>query len=356
MGPKQYKPTAPRQTARDQYMQNLQAQSNLNARYEQANRNVSYGGFNHKERMENPLWYQQNFSGLPRPDIGERVNSLGQIINQYARPLNSLPNNEIQHNSFNSNPDDDSDNLITRMRETLIKAKYEAQLKEEQELRKKLEEELKTREEQDRLKAEQEAKLKAEQDRLKAEQEAKLKAEQDRLKAEQEAKLKADNDLKLKREEETRINKVKEISEREELARAKREQEIIQQTLERDALLNKKISKTDNYLKQSHVVFKNILDQYLEIADIDQYIKTNILDQYLYALNNLDNCTLEKFYKELKSYTSNNNVPEIIATISRANLNSKYLTILESKCAPDIIVKLSYEYLKLASHIKPEII
>ena len=109
-------------------------------------------------------------------------------------------------------------------------------------------------------------------------------------------------------------------------------------------------------MKQSHTVFKNILEQHLEITDVDQYIKTNILDQYLHALNNLDNCTLEKFYKELKSHTTNNNVPEIIATISQANLNSKYLSILKNKCAPDIIVKLSYEYLKLASHIKPDII
>ena len=309
MGPKQYKPTAPRQTARDQYMQNLQAQSNLNARYEQANRNVSYGGFNHKERMENPLWYQQNFSGLPRPDIGEHVNSLGQIINQYARPFNSLPNNEIQHNSFNSNPDDDNNfrnawdkagrEVAEKNARMVQMAKYEAEIKEEQELRRKLEEELKIRDEQDKLKAEQEAKI--------------IK----------EAELKAENDLKVKREEETRANKEKEIREREELARQKREQEIIQQTLERDELLNKKLSKTDNYLKQSHTVFKNILDQHLEITDVDQYIKTNILDQYLHALNNLDNCTLERFYKELKSHTTNNNVPEIIATISQANLNSK---------------------------------
>jgi hypothetical protein len=340
MGPKQYKTNAPRQTARDQYMQNLQAQSNLNARYEQANRNASYGGFNHKERMENPLWYQQNFSGLPRPDIGERVNSLGQIINQYARPYDSLPNNHISHSNPNDDIDDDSDNLITRyMRETQIKAKYEAKIKEEQELRRKLEEELKIREEQDKLKAEQE-----------------LKAEQDKLKADQEAELKAENDLKLKREEETRANKENEIRKREELARQKREQEIIQQTLERDELLNTKLSKIDNYLKQSHTVFKNILEQHLEITDVDQYIKTNILDQYLHALNNLDNCTLERFYKELKSHTSNNNVPEIIATISQANLNSKYLSILKNKCTPDIMVKLSYEYLKLASHIKPNII
>ena len=365
MGPKQYKPTAPRQTARDQYMQNLQAQSNLNARYEQANRNVSYGGFNHKERMENPLWYQQNFSGLPRPDIGEHVNSLGQIINQYARPFNSLPNNEIQHNSFNSNPDDDNNfrnawdkagrEVAEKNARMAQMAKYEAEIKEEQELRRKLEEELKIRDEQDKLKAEQEL-------RRKLEEELKIREEQDKLKAEQEAKiikeaeLKAENDLKVKREEETRANKEKEIREREELARQKREQEIIQQTLERDELLNKKLSKTDNYLKQSHTVFKNILDQHLEITDVDQYIKTNILDQYLHALNNLDNCTLERFYKELKSHTTNNNIPEIIATISRANLNSKYLTILESKCTPDIIVKLSYEYLKLASHIKPDII
>ena len=366
MGPKQYKSNAPRQTARDQYMQNLQAQSNLNAQYAQAKIRQD---INNKA---NPLGYQKKYGGLPRPDIGEYVNKFGQIINKYASTHPDwVGNNHISHNNFNSNPnddiDDDSDNLITRMRETQIKAKYEAKIKEEQELRRKLEEELKIREEQDKLKAEQDKlkaeqdKLKAEQDKLKAEQEAKIREEQDKLKAEQEAKiikeaeLKAENDLKVKREQEAKVNKEKEIREREELARQKREQEIIQQTLERDELLNKKLSKTDNYLKQSHTVFKNILEQHLEITDVDQYIKTNILDQYLHALNNLDNCTLEKFYKELKSHTTNNNIPEIIATISQANLNSKYLSILKNKCAPDIIVKLSYEYLKLASHIKPNI-
>ena len=348
MGPKQYKSNAPRQTARDQYMQNLQAQSNLNAQYAQAKIRQD---INNKA---NPLGYQQKYGGLPRPDIGEYVNKFGQIINKYASTHPDwVGNNHISHNNFNSNPnddiDDDSDNLITRMRETQIKAKYEAKIKEEQELRRKLEEELKIREEQDKLKAEQD-KLKAEQ-----EEELKIREEQDRLKAEQEAKiikeaeLKAENDIKVKREQDA--NKEKEIREREELARQKREQDKLKAEQE----LHRKLSKTDNYLKQSHTVFKNILEQHLEITDVDQYIKTNILDQYLHALNNLDNCTLEKFYKELKSHTTNNNVPEIIATISQANLNSKYLSILKNKCAPDIIVKLSYEYLKLASHIKPNI-
>ena len=57
MGPKQYKSNAPRQTARDQYMQNLQAQSNLNAQYEQAKKRQDgvrnhYAGLMHASNGE----------------------------------------------------------------------------------------------------------------------------------------------------------------------------------------------------------------------------------------------------------------------------------------------------------------
>ena len=328
--------SAPRQTAREQYMQNLQAQSNLNSRYVQANSKVSYNGVSYQDRMSNPLWYQQNFAS---PIYGSNMQTGYTNI-----PFDILTAPQ---------PTNDDDELYLQM-----KAEYDAKLLAEYEARLREKQEAKLREEQEQLKREEEARIKKEHERLKKEEEARIKkAEDDKIKeeietikrAEQEAikraLLKAEEYIK---EQENKEKKIKEDNEREELAKKKVEQANIER--------EKKILQNDYYLSKSLDVFKNILVKYLEITDFDKYIKSNIIDEYQNILNTYDTVLLEKFYKELKLSVKSNDFDRVISTLNSVNLSTKYLVKLQPKCSTDEINKIFYEYLKLASHIKPEII
>ena len=150
-------------------------------------------------------------------------------------------------------------------------------------------------------------------------------------------------------------NKQRQI--REENIRKQREKEIEEENIKREAKLieeNLKKTKHTYYLKQSHKNIFIVLHNIVVIGDLNNFIKKDILNDFYFFITNSDVNSLYNVYNELKKL---NGYEETIELLESLKLNTSYiLELANNKYSFDSVKTIIYEYVKLITHIKPEVL
>ena len=214
---------------------------------------------------------------------------------------------------------------------------------------------------------------KAEKEKIKQEEFLK-KLEDERIKKEldEKARLKKLEDERIKKEleekarlkklEEERINK--ELEEkarkrqiREEEIRKQREKEIEEENIKREAkLIEEMLQKTKHayYLKQSHKNISTVLHNIVVTPDLNNLIKEDVLNNLYFFIINSDVNSLQNVYNELRKL---NGYDQTIKLLESQKLNTSHiLELANNKYSFDSVKTIIYEYVKLITHIKPEVL
>ena len=196
---------------------------------------------------------------------------------------------------------------------------------------------------------------KKERERKKAEK-VKIQQEDDRIKKELEEKA------RLKKQEEERIKKeLEEIAKqrqiREEEIRKQREKEIEEENIKRDKKrMEEMLQKTKHayYLKQSHKNIFTILSNIIVTPDLNNLIKEDVLNNLYFFIINSDVNSLQNVYNELRKL---NGYDQTIKLLESQKLNTSHiLELANNKYSFDSVKTIIYEYVKLITHIKPEVL